>query len=460
MLNQDVDILFYIPFDKEKLNESDIKWITNLKFILEISLSQILKRETKCLLKFESEPLVDAKVYIQSFINSDYNKKSVLQNLKSNNDINVFHIYSEAKSVVQTKDLTCLRIYNFFDEQSGKILDLTSDINDISNNTWLKISDISYEIGRLLKTQKTKKDIIKDKIYFAETSNDQIFNRNTLIREFKHQGYKIVPEKRLSNSIDKFSSSVQTLMEESIISIHLIGNNYAPLLDNIEISKVELQNDIFNEVVSGLENEKGSIQRLVLIPPNIKPKSEKQRNYIESFKRNIELHKNTEIIQTPIEDFKSIIQKRIDVVFNKSVETIKETSGSKNKCIYIINNDSNNKSVDEIKKSLQKQNIDHVETQLGRNKIELIKQHHRNLITCDGVIIVYSSQNEQWLNSKLIDIIKAPGIGRTTPFLLKAILVENTNNPNITVNINDLLVINTNNKKEPNYMDLFLDKIK
>ena len=75
-------------------------------------------------------------------------------------------------------------------------------------------------------------------------------------------------------------------------------------------------------------------------------------------------------------------------------------------------------------------------------------------------IIVYSSQNEQWLNSKLIDIIKAPGIGRTKPFLLKAILVENTNNPNITVNINDLLVINTNNKKESNYMDLFLDKIK
>lgn len=460
MLNQNVDVLFYIPFKNKTLEESYIKWITNFNFILEISLSQVLKRKAKCLLKFEGDTLSDAQVYIQCFINSDYIKTSSLQDLKKDNDINIYNLHLDAKSVSETNDLTCLKAYNFFDEQSGKKLDLTININDISNVTWLKISDITYEIGKLLKIHKPKKNPTKDKIYFAETSNDQIFNRNNLIREFKHQGYKIVPDKKLSSSIDEFSNNVQKLMEESVISIHLIGNYYAPLLDNIEISKVELQNDIFSEVVSGQGNEKGSIQRLVLIPPNIKPKSEKQKNYIESFKRNIELHKNTEIIQAPLEDFKSIIQKRVDLVFNNDEKKIEEISNSKNKRVYIINSDSNNNTVDKLKESFKKQNIDCLETQLSKNKIELIKQHQRNLIICDGVVIIYSAQNEQWLNSKLSDIIKSPGIGRKKQFLLKAIVVDNAPEPKITVNINDLSIINKNNKKDSNYMDIFLDKIK
>jgi hypothetical protein len=252
----------------------------------------------------------------------------------------------------------------------------------------------------------------------------------------------------------EFSDQVQNYMEESILSVHLLGNQYAPLLKNIEISKVELQNDIFSEVISNNDAENAKLRRLVLIPPSLKARSEKQRNYIESFKRNIELHKNTEIIQTPLEDFKSIIQKRIDFELNDDGKIVEDIV--KGEFFYIIKDNSDNKKLDELKAGLKKQKIDFVETQTSRNKIELIKQHQKNLALCSGVIISYGSNNVQWLNSKLTDIIKSPGIGRKKPFLFKAIFTDQKIESKSFFNMKDIDILDSSDNK---YLDIVLDKI-
>jgi len=38
--------------------------------------------------------------------------------------------------------------------------------------------------------------------------------------------------------------------------------------------------------------------------------------------------------------------------------------------------------------------------------------HYHSLITADIILIYYGSKNEQWLQTKLLDVLKSPGLGR------------------------------------------------
>jgi len=453
MIDKNLDVLFYIPSELKNLDDTQQQWVNNFKYILEVSLSQVLKRKITSKINYSKNKIENSSVYIQCFIQDKFDEESLLQKTVDN-DVKIIHIVGKINLIEELSLVSSFKTYEFFDRQTGKIIDLTSHIDKILNSTWLKVSDLSFELGKLLKIKKTKNTTKKDKIFFAETSPDQIHNRNYLIREFKHQGYNVIPEIQLSDDMLEFSEQVQNYMGESILSVHLLGNQYAPLLKNIEISKVELQNDIFNEVVSSNDVEKANLKRLVLIPPTLKARSEKQRNYIESFKRNIELHKNTEIIQTPLEKFKSIIQKRIDFELNNGKKVIEDIA--KGDFIYIIKDNLETKELNDLKASLKNQNIDFIETKTSRNKIELIKQHQKNLALCTGVIISYGSNNVQWLNSKLTDIIKSPGIGRKNPFLFKAIFTNQKIESKSFFNMKDINILDSNDNK---YMEIVLDKI-
>lgn len=464
MSNQDLDILFYAPFNKDDLTESNIKWLRNFQFILDISLHQLLKQKIKI-----ANPILDdssfskadcdkANIVLQFYLNKNYNSEECIQNEKSN----LFQILCDPEllnsPIEKTKNV---RSYNFFDETKGKKIDLTSDINKIDNEIWLEFLDITYEIKALLGVN-IKEESIKPKIYVAETSSDQNYNRHTIIRELIHQGFHIVPERSLPANMLQCTEEVQNSMSSSVLSIHIIGNNYAPLLENIEVSMVELQNDIFSEVVAEVEAQNKTINRLVWIPPNIKPKSEKQRHYIENFKRNIELLKNTEIIQTPIEVFKSIIQKKVNVILNKEdslIENNLEYDSIKNS-VYVIHNGSNVNRINEIIAELNKQNLNVLHTKLHKNKIELIKEHHRNLTVCDALLIIYSSDNEQWLDSKLSDVIKSPGIGRKKQYLSKAVLIDIDKEPGTEKKLVGLQVINGCKKNPSDCLKTFIEKIK
>lgn len=448
MSEESLDVLIYVSSKNKDIDEAIKLWIENFKYILETSLSQVLKRKAHCEKKYEEEEIVNSKVYLQ--VNLYNNTESIVQKRSDIDNANIIYINCSNELAVDPRS----KYYNFYDSQSNKIDDLTSNIQNIKNSVWIKISDLSFEIRNKLKTNKDKEQKTSNKtIFFAETSPDQNKNRDYLIREFRHRGYGILPLGQMSNDMLNFSEEVQKCMSDSIISIHLVGNHYAPLLNNIEVSKVELQNDIFSEVIATTNKD---LTRLVLISPGIKPRSEKQKKYIESFKRNIELHKNTEIIQTPLEDFKTIILKRIDPQLSETEEKIINSSSVPNKSIYLIKDKTEIKGFDTIQKAIQDAGFDVIETKWRSNKIELIKQHQWNLVNSDGVIISYNSNNIQWLNSKLTDIVKSPGIGRKKPFKFK-ILFTNSNIDNLNIRISDLEIINSNDSKSIKFV---LDKIK
>jgi len=58
----------------------------------------------------------------------------------------------------------------------------------------------------------------------------------------------------------------------------------------------------------------------------------------------------------------------------------------------------------------------------GRSQLELLKDHKRHLQECEGAIIYYGNSNRAWLNSKVMDLRKAPGMGRKHRLETKQVL--------------------------------------
>ncbi len=452
MSNDDSDVLIYIPLKKDKLGEYDLNWINSFQSILETSLQQITRQAINVDKSFLGEIIAGQKfkVLVELLPNADF--EDIDEQLFGDKRTIQVNCHPDIIKEISKESF----IVNLYDEIKNNPVDITGRIDELKNEVWLKFLDIAYEIREAVTTRRESKRV-KGKIFVAETSSEQNVNRETIIRELEHLGYNILPDKHFPKDMNSFSELVHNSMKECFLSIHIIGNFYAPLIKNIDVSSIELQNDLFHEVAAELNTKGQILKRLVWIPPDIKPKSEKQKLYIESFKRNIELLKNTEIIQAPIEVFKTIIEGKAQSILES--KTTKEVDKKEISSVYLISNNLNSDYYNVMKSELLNHKLDVLEVVDTNNKIELIQNHYYNLINCDALLIDYSVSNSQWLNSKLSDVIKSPGFGRKKDFIVKSVLLNVEETPDINIKISNLDIINNHKKDINQRLISFIEKI-
>ena len=138
-------------------------------------------------------------------------------------------------------------------------------------------------------------------------------------------------------------------------------------------------------------------------------------------KRNIENLHRTEIIQTPLELFKTLVIGRLR---RESVLDLRNTiDGQKGeKFIYLLHSPDDQQESIELANKLSENGLQIGMLDYGRSQIELLKDHKRHLQECDGAIIYYGNSNRPWLTSKIMDLRKAPGMGRKHELESKQVL--------------------------------------
>jgi len=445
------NIIIYVPFEISALSDEDKQWIANFENIFRLSLKQLISEDFNLSVSFKDTFNSGSEDIVLLLPLNKANE--VFSDIQKINTDHCYHIISNP--TIDFKDPLFKRVI-FYDEPNNKPFNLNQEKSTYTNNIWLKFYDLTCEISKIVKSQQNNTKNYKGNIFVAETSIDQKQNRDILIRELEHSGYKVLPDKKLSEDLDEFSQQVHEYMVRCFLSVHIIGNEYAPLFKPIEVSGVEVQNDIFHEVAHDKQN---SIFRLVWIAPDLKPKSEKQKKYIENFKRNIELLQHTEIIQAPIEVFKSIINKKIYDLQNektlKKPEVIKEKNS-----VYILSDDKESDITAAVIKQFEESGIEVLSYNKTSNKIDQVHFHYKGLIKSDAVVILYTQENIQWLNSKLSDIIKSPGFGKKNQFIVKSVLYFTKNAPQIFLNMPDLDLKQSNLQDLLKNIELYIEKLK
>lgn len=457
----DIDVLIvFADRDNETTGKNEPGWVSHFKKFLELMLTQVLGEKPNILLKGEydtmTSPQLDnagvlipvlSKDFIQSGQCLDYVEtfyKSIESNPKNRN--RVFKVFRNPLNVQEQpprlRELLGYEMYQL-DPDSGEIREYTDYFStEAERQYWMKMVDLAYDIYEILLFLKDStspaevKTIYKRKtIYLAETGHDLSVQRNIIKRELQRHGYNILPNQTLPGNIADLEKLVRKSLDESSLSIHLIGSAYGEIPEGADKSVVDIQNKLAADKSIQAKESNQEFTRLIWISPNLTHASERQKAFIENIKRDVEAQEGAEILQTPLEDFKNIMREELEEAGEKRATL--ETGG---RSVYFMHDKIDHQEAIPLIDALKKSGFDVMIPEFEGELLELRQKHIENLRNLDAAIIYKGKVNEQWVRMKALDLLKAPGFGRKKPILAKAIVAtgeamnaENYKNQNLQV---------------------------
>ena len=328
-------------------------------------------------------------------------------------------------------------------------------------NYWLKLIDLAYDIIQDIAYSEHKRSVQEGKfVYLAETSFDQQSNRDILKRELQRFGYSILPDHPLPEDSLSLEEAIRTYLEKSTLAIHMVGAHYGNTITGTEQSLIAFQNKVAGQFTEELFRKEGRmLKRYLWSPPNLRPADEKQMLYLEQLKEEVDKSTNAEIIQVPLENLKSIVEKQLEEKrqqSRKEMVAIKKNGDAS--AIYLVYDQEDATDLSGLKTQLESEKFHVLIPDFEGDQINMLNTHRSKLVESDAVLIYANRSNEFWLNSKINDLIKSPGFGRSKPFLAKAICAPNHQLDIFGVNgYNDLINLKNLNAESINS---FLGKLK
>ncbi len=439
----DIDVLIvFADSDNQSTNNDDLGWVSQFRRFLGLMLNQVLGEKANIMLKAEHDnmtsPNLDNVGVLVTVLSRDFTQsgpcldhlesfyKAIENSPKSRN--RVFKVFkSPLTQQEQPRRLRELLGYDMYqlDPDSGEIREYTDYFStEAERQYWMKMVDLAYDIYDTLvylkddTKQAEVRNIYKRKtIYLAETGHDLSVQRNIIKRELQRHGYVVLPNQTLPGSLGDLEKLVRKDLQESNLSIHLIGSAYGEIPVGSERSVVDLQNRLAAEKSAAAKGSNEEFTRLIWISPNLSNASERQKSFIENIKRDVEAQEGAEILQTPLEDFKNIMREELlEAEDRKSAETIDGRS------VYLVYDRIDLVDIKPIKEALEKAGFRVLVPEFEGELLDLRKKHIENLKNFDAAIIYKGKVNEQWVRMKALDLLKAPGFGRKKPIIGKAIL--------------------------------------
>ena len=146
------------------------------------------------------------------------------------------------------------------------------------------------------------------------------------------------------------------------------------------------------------------LKHYIWIPSGKIINDQRQSLYLKRIKHD-EAEYNTEIIETPLESFKTILVSRL-----KAAKESKKIDYGNIFQVYLISEETVSKEVDKLYTTLSSSGLK-VLTLDFSEQVGIYARHLQKLRDCDSVIVFQQENNQFWLDSKIRDLIKSPGIG-------------------------------------------------
>lgn len=440
----------YISFakaDNTPLANSEIGWVDSFRKFLDVIIEQILGEKPVILAYGNNEKpvkseLIKTAVFI-SVLSPEYVKNaSCLEEIEdfiSNNQSGFSnHFFKVIKFPVLPTEvpdkILSLLSYNLYDVDpfSGDVKEFEEFFSsDAQRKFWLKLVDLAYDIATAIKNSKqlellSSKSTKAKTVYLAEVGSDLQMHRDNIKRELIRHGFRVLPDRVLPASKTSLEVSIKKDLDECSLSIHLIGDYHGDLIPGTETSVLEFQNqlaaehkNVWSNAISGSES---FFNRLIWISPDAEFADDKQKIFLDNIRRDIESTEDSEIIQSPIEGFKTMVLQFL-LGFEKNLISTKNKKANTGKVIYVIYDKIDEYEAKQMSDFLKYQNFDVICPRFDGNLMELRENHLENLKICDFGLIYLNSVNDLWVQMKYLDLLKAPGLGRTKSEINKAMII-------------------------------------
>ncbi|MFT7282906.1 MAG: hypothetical protein ACI9DM_002644, partial [Cyclobacteriaceae bacterium] len=461
-MKEDQDILLvYSASDDQPIEGLQDGWVRNFHKFLQTLLSQLQKDEAKVVM-VEADALsatqLEHAAAVLCLLTPEMKRQNIamdqisawVEKKKGQDDLfvdGVSRLFKIRKNNFDVDEefpsLAALISYDlfYFEGTTGKTVEYHRFFgSDSERGYWMKLIDIAYDIIGVVESNVTATAPLKDTprektVYLASTGLDMLMQRDMIKRELKSHGYEVLPSRALPKDLAELEHSVREDLAKCRLSIHLIGEDYGYKPLGSDMSVVEVQNniaDIFTtEMVAYNEkhNNEKPFSRLIWLSPDLKNVSERQRLFIEDIKSKAAMLDEAEVLQIQLQELKAIIKEELltggRINFRKYTQLSDAELASSEKQVYLISDKADFKASEKLAELLEKQGIRVLKPVFEGDVSEIRTVHQENLRRCDGSIIYYGEANSEWIRTKLSDLLKAPGLGRSKPLKVKAVYLSN-----------------------------------
>lgn len=381
-------------------------------------------------------------------------------------------------------ELEDLLTYDFYlvDPLTGDPQEFTRFFgNDAERSYWMKLVDMAYDINHVLHAKEfAEKDgsystIPREKtVYLASTGVDMVIQRDIIKRELIRHGYRVLPDHSLPKEVKALDRMVRDDLDKCRLSIHLVGEDYGYKPRGSELSVVDIQNRVASEHTYQMAEKNKALKseeqlpfsRLIWVSPDLKNVTERQKIFIEDLKSDAAALEEAEVLQIQLQELKTIIREELVTGgrFNvrRDIKGLdKEKEGDKTKMIYLIADKRDVSEIDELQGFLKEKGYNVVSPSYEGDLVDLRYIHQENLRRCDASIIFFGQATEDWIKTKLQDLLKAPGFGREKPIEAKAVYFNGKKDVDLEhYKKNNAMVLGNNGGDfAPDHLKPFLIKI-
>lgn len=293
---------------------------------------------------------------------------------------------------------------------------------------WGKLDDLAWDIKQVLSVINPRAKAAsaaavfsrsQGAVYLAQTTRDLSEQRDQIQRELQNHGYDILPDKELPFISPDYEKAVRECVGRAKLSVHLIGGNYGIIPEGAgSRSIVRIQHEIAAE-----RNREEIFSRLLWMPVGLKPQEEVQAQFIERLRTDATTQRGAELLETPLEELKTVIQLRLSDNGKKP----EAPPGESPPKIYLIFDKRDLDSVIPLNEYLSAEKKYQVLLPLiddeGADDAQAFDIHKDNLVQCDAVLIYYGTANQVWFDYKRRDLKKVAGLNRRNVLLAEAVYV-------------------------------------
>lgn len=315
--------------------------------------------------------------------------------------------------------------YEFFvyDAESGRPRELSAATGAVSERTFLaKLDDLAYDIAQLLEIlqKDTGAEIpagaSKGTVFLAETTVELREEREAVRRDLVRNGYAVLPDRPLPLVAAELDDVVNGQLAQCKLSVHLIGRNYGVVPEGTEQSMAERQ-----QALAAARGAAAGLSSVIWVPPAVEVEDERQRKFIEHLQTDPAVHEHGELLRIPIEDFKSIIYRKLAPP--PRVKTAYGNIALDLKRVYVVCDPGDVEAIAPLTDHLFSQGYEVHLPIFDADETQARVEHEESLRSSDGVLVYYGTGSELWLRRKLRELQKSAGLDREKPWLAKAIYV-------------------------------------
>jgi hypothetical protein len=310
---------------------------------------------------------------------------------------------------------------DFFDRdpETGRVREFEDAFGERARQRYQeRIYDLAHELCSVLQNaEEQDQDGTRRgrRIFLALATYELRDAYDSVRRVLLEKGHTVLPDRPLPMEAAALDHDVRACLQDCDLAIHLLGSTYGTIPENSERSVAELQNDI-----AAQEARIQGFPRLIWIPRQVDVIDDRQRRFLHQLQEEL-TDQGVDIVQGTVSLFKEILARRLNPA--PSGENAGRSGDAGARRVYLICEKEDEAAVEPLEDYLFEQGLDVSLPDFEACQDEIGQNHRDNLVECDAVLVYYGSARKPWVETKLRDVLKANGYGRSQPLRHQAVYV-------------------------------------